>query len=204
MPYSKCELIWPAIASLILLLIILVTSIVGIASHFKAKANYDEVACASGVVIDDVTNGNVSFTDSTNYFSGIRTVYNELYDMNQKILILNTEIAKLGSAAPGVLDAKTKISTAKLSTAQVPSLLNTSLTLTYNSPIQNTPGTTTSTITSLLPEALGNKSAPASLVGASFLTLTIYEDVINLVSSAADTYTVNSPIFTASIQLALG
>lgn len=76
MPYSRCELIWPAIASLILLLVILVTSIVGIASHFKAKASYDEVSCASGVVIDDVTNGNVSFTDSTNYFSGIRTVYN--------------------------------------------------------------------------------------------------------------------------------
>lgn len=76
MPYSRCEVIWPAIVSLILLLIILVTSIVGIASHFKAKANYDEVSCASGVVIDDIINGNVSFTDSSNYFSGIRTVYN--------------------------------------------------------------------------------------------------------------------------------
>lgn len=71
--------------------------------------------------------------------------------MNQKILVLNTEIAKLGSAAPGVLDAKTKISIAKISTAQVPSLLNSSLTLSYNAPLQNTPGTTISTINSLLP-----------------------------------------------------
>lgn len=72
-----------------MLLIILITSIVGIASHFKAKANYDEVACASGVVIDDVINGNVSFTDSSNYFSGVRTVYNQLYQMNQNIIQLN-------------------------------------------------------------------------------------------------------------------
>ena len=76
--------------------------------------------------------------------------------------------------APGILDAKSKISTAKVSTAQVPSLLNNSLTLTYNTPLGNTPGTTTSTINSLLPDALGNKSVSASLVGASYLTLTTY------------------------------
>lgn len=117
--------------------------------------------------------------------------------MNQKILILNTEIAKLGSASTGVTDAKTKISTAKTSTAQVPSLLNSSMSLTYNTPLQNTPGATTSTINSLLPDALGNSSATSTLVGISYATLTGYENVINLMSSASDTYTTNSPVFTA-------
>lgn len=84
----------------------------GISSHFKAKANYDEVACSSGFVIDDLINGNVSFTDSSNFFSGIKTVYNELNFMNQSIVALNAEIAKLGTASTGVTDAKTKIATA--------------------------------------------------------------------------------------------
>lgn len=196
-------MLWPAISVLVLLLIILVTSIVGISSHFKAKANYNEVACSSGFVIDDLINGNVSFTDSSSFFSGIKTVYNQLNYMNQSIVALNAEIAQLGTASTGVINAKSKIATAESSTAQVPSLTNSSLTLTYNVPLQNTPGTTTSTINSIFPEALGNKSTTNSFVGASYLTLSTYDSVLSSVSSAADSFIANSPVFTASIQVAL-
>ena len=105
-----------------LLLVILVTSIVGIASRFKAQRNYEEVACSTGVVLDDVINGNVSFTDPEVYFTGVRTLDTQLRDMNAKINQLNVEVAKLGNAAPGVVDAKTKITNSKTSTAQIPSV----------------------------------------------------------------------------------
>lgn len=90
MPYTKCEMVWPAIVSLILLLIILVTAIVGISSKFKALAVYEDTACVTGVLLDDVTNGNVSFTDPMKYFTGVRTIDTKLREMNSKITTLNT------------------------------------------------------------------------------------------------------------------
>jgi hypothetical protein len=126
------------------------------------------------VVIDDVTNGNVTFTDPNNYFTGIRTANTQLNSINNKIGTLNSEIAKLGTTATGVIDTKNKITAAMTSTAQVPSSTNSSLSLSYNTPLQNTPGSTTSTISSILPGILGNKSSANSFVGVSFLTLTTY------------------------------
>ncbi len=90
MPYSECDLKWPAVVAIILLLIVFVCSIIGIASKYKAKSEYEDFACASGVVLDDLANGNVSFTDSSIFFVGIRTIDTELRALNNKINGLNT------------------------------------------------------------------------------------------------------------------
>jgi hypothetical protein len=114
-------MIWPAIFTLTFLTIIFVTSIVGISSKFKADKNYNEVACAAGVIFDDFIYGNVSLTTPKTYFKGVRNIDTELRQMNNKITLLNEEIAKLGSSSSGMTDAMSKLTTAKTSTAQIPS-----------------------------------------------------------------------------------
>ena len=74
MPYSNCELKWPAVAAVLLFLIVLVASIIGISSKYKAGAGYDDAACAGGIFLDDLANGNVSYYDSGVFFTGIRTL----------------------------------------------------------------------------------------------------------------------------------
>jgi hypothetical protein len=61
-----------------MLLIVLVASIIAIVSSFKAKNSYDDVACSSGIILDDLINGNVSYTDSSLFFTGIRTLDTQL------------------------------------------------------------------------------------------------------------------------------
>jgi hypothetical protein len=114
-------MIWPAIFTLIFLTIIFVTSIVGISSKFKADKNYNEVACAAGVILDDFIYGNVSLTTPKTYFKGVRNIDTELRQINNKITLLNEEIGKLGSSSSGMTDARSKINIAKTSTAQIPS-----------------------------------------------------------------------------------
>jgi hypothetical protein len=114
-------MIWPAIFTLILLVTILVTSIVGISSKFKTDKNYNEVACATGVIFDNLIYGNVSLTTPTTYFKGLRNLDTELTNMNSKISVLNGEIAKLTSSSSGMTDTMSKIFTSKTSTGQIPS-----------------------------------------------------------------------------------
>lgn len=82
-------MVWPAIFTIILLVTILVTSIVGISSKFKADKNYNEVACATGVIFDDLIYGNISLTTPKTYFKGVRNLDTELRNMNNKISVLN-------------------------------------------------------------------------------------------------------------------
>jgi hypothetical protein len=74
MPYTKFELVWPTLASLILLFIIIATSIIGIATSYKAIKSYDYTACGAGIIIDDLINGNVSVRNSSMYFTGLKAI----------------------------------------------------------------------------------------------------------------------------------
>lgn len=48
------------------------------------------MSCAAGVVFDDIINGNVSYYNGNNFFSGVRTINLQLVDLNSKINTLNT------------------------------------------------------------------------------------------------------------------
>jgi hypothetical protein len=125
-------------------------------------------------LVDDITNGNVSLADSSLYFTGVRTIDTELRALSAKVVNLDTEVAKLSSASPGVTDAQAKITTAKTTTSQIPSTTGVALTLSYNTPLQNGPGSTTGTINSLFPDILGTKSTSDTLVFAGYTTLTTF------------------------------
>lgn len=76
--------------AIILLMIIIVVSIIGIVSAFKATNGYENLSCASGIVLDDLINGNVSFYGDSIFFTGIRTLDTQLRNLNAKISSLNT------------------------------------------------------------------------------------------------------------------
>ena len=48
------------------------------------------MSCAAGVVFDDLINGNVSYYNANNFFSGVRTINLQLVDLNSKLTNLNT------------------------------------------------------------------------------------------------------------------
>ncbi len=155
----------------------IVTSIVGISSSYKINNSWNDLSCTSGIVLDDVINGNSSLTNSNQFFSGVRTIYNQFNILNSQIGDLNVQIGKLGSNSVGVINANTQISSGLTSTASIPNLDSSQLVLSYPSPIESS--SPSSSIPSGFPSVLGTSTANPSLVYAAYGSLSIYQSVLS-------------------------
>jgi hypothetical protein len=72
---------------------------IGLISSFKSVTNYNDIACSSGIVIDDLINGNVSFINRRNFFVGFSTFDTQLRLVNSSIDSLNSSISKVKSSS---------------------------------------------------------------------------------------------------------
>ena len=91
-------MIVPKLSSIILLLVITITSIIGWYWNGTISNNYEDTLCSAGIFLDDLVNGNVSYYNHNNngdnnsrveFFSGIKTIDIELISLNENIDKLN-------------------------------------------------------------------------------------------------------------------
>lgn len=116
----------------------------GLISSFKSNINLNDIACSSGIFIDDLINGNVSFVNNKDFFVGFSTFDSQLSLLNSSIISLYNSISKINSTSPNYTTYNNQILVAKNDTFVVPNLTGGVLSLNYNIPIQSS--TTNNTI----------------------------------------------------------
>jgi hypothetical protein len=74
-------------------LLIIVTSIVGIARSGEIESVYSSVGCSIAITLDDIINGNIS--SSNQYFIGLKALANDMANLKGNITNANNQLKLL-------------------------------------------------------------------------------------------------------------
>ena len=91
--YTKCELLWPAIFCLIVLLAAIGASIPGITQASKLSDSIRTMQCGIEITLDDLLNGNIT-NDQTSFFSGTNTLITQLSGMTSTLNNIDSNLTK--------------------------------------------------------------------------------------------------------------
>lgn len=95
-PYSKCELVWPAIVLLLALGLILAAGVVGLSKSKDIQTTIEAVGCSVSVALDDIINGNTTSTGK--FFIGIRTLAKKIDTIKTSLTNVQTQFGTLTGA----------------------------------------------------------------------------------------------------------
>ena len=99
--YTKCELLWPAIALVVLLAVAIGASVPGITQAGKLSDSVGTMQCGIGVMLDDLLNGNLTL-DETAFFSGTNTLVTLLNQLSTTVNDINSNFTSVKSSVTAV------------------------------------------------------------------------------------------------------
>lgn len=70
--YTKCELLWPAITMMLLMLLAVAACVPGITRSSTLGDSFQTMQCGVALTMDDILNGNIN-SDKTSFFAGVKT-----------------------------------------------------------------------------------------------------------------------------------
>jgi hypothetical protein len=202
--YTKCEMLWPAIFLMLVLLLACAASIPGIILIYlgitKASTLTDSIAtmqCGISLSLDDLLNGNVT-SDNSSFFIGASTLVTYLGNFKTNITnIINNFSNNLQT---GVNNVQSNCSSA------ITNLEILSNGVTHNatySLIYNTPTTLSgSSVSSTFGTVLGVPSNSSSMVGAIYTVVTTLYNAMTTMSTAITSLNNANATIMTSIQSA--
>lgn len=87
--YTKCELLWPSIFLLVLLLLAIAASIPGITQSGKLSGSFETIQCGVALAMDNIVNGNVT-NDKSSFFYGVGSLVGVFNNLNLNLGNIDT------------------------------------------------------------------------------------------------------------------
>lgn len=159
-PYTKCELIWPAVFLLLVLALAIAASIPGITQAGKLVSSVQTMECGLALALDDISNGNMT-VDQTNFFFGISTLIDVFHNFSGQISNIGSNIHSANTRISDVITTSGNIMTSLQTVASTTA--NASAAISYTDP---TPSA--GTVNSLFNSVFGNPTNTSSIVGKQY------------------------------------
>ena len=143
------------------------------------------LGCSTAMMIDDLLNGNVTKNGSA-FFTGLNTFANELNNLNNNFSAIDSSFADLNNPSSGTsFDALAALTASATEVQQIPAVAAPhQLVLNYNSPVDGTTGSTSSTFIPVL----GDYTNSSSLVGALYTVIDTMKTTISDVRTNAGAF----------------
>lgn len=202
--YTKCEMLWPVIFLMIVLLLACAAAVPGIlffnAGITRASTLSDSIKtmqCGVSLTFDDLINGNIT-SDNSTFFMGAKTLQNYLLDFKGNISnIINNFTTNLQT---DVSNLNGNLTQGKTDIIALPTNTNTnnSYSLIYTNPTASGGGSVTSSFS----QVLGTANASSTLTGILFTIVDQLSTVISAMNTAITSLSSASGTITTGIQSA--
>jgi hypothetical protein len=171
---------------MLLAIAVIATCFVGLFTQFKLHNGYQQISCSGVIGVDDALYGAAS-CDGASFFSGISTVNAQLQTLTSGNLnYILGNLTALSSAGNATSQALNLLNGALYNISVIPDASTSSLSLSYNSPL-NSP-TPASTIPSTFPAILGTASSNSTLVGTAYSGVSSASANLSAITSTVDSF----------------
>lgn len=193
--YTKCELYWPTIALITLLLLIIIVSAIGLSKASTFKTGLTNIQCSTAMFFDDIVNGNVT-TDGNSFFIGVSQIVSTMGSLSTNMNTINTSLANLA----GNLTAVTgHLSTAQNNIQLVPNnaAADGNAVINYNAPIGSS-SPSAGSLPSGFPTVLGS-SGNGGIIGTLYSKIASASSTLSSIQSGANGFTSGAAGLSGSI-----
>lgn len=192
--YTKCELYWPTIALITLLLLIIIVSAIGLAKASTFKTGMTNIQCSTAMFFDDIINGNVT-TDGNSFFIGVSNLVSTIGSLNTNMGTINTSLYNLNTSLGTIT---THLTTTQTDIQKVPNNVaaDGNAVINYNSPI-GTAGSSTPLASGFV-SVLGS-SGNSGIIGEFYSKISSTYSTLNTIMGGTSGFVSGSGGLTSSI-----